>query len=654
MELLDVGLAAPGSADEEAPWADFVIAHGWRASAHELAAVLGVPQEAVDSVRRTGACARLAQPLDFVALFSLRHGRPPGDDEWPAPRKAGQGGYEWQAPELALLAGLVGQLGPSEIAQVLTARLRERTGDACAERSTVAVQVRTNLIGLQSSDVLGGITTTEAGREAGSTVLIHQAIRSGTLAAHKVGTRLVIPHASWEAWKAQRSAPPEGFVRLATLREPLGIRSDKLSEFARMGHIPTAVRCNPFGAPGPSTQFGTWYIAEAAARQLVSDRRAGRPMPWHGKPLADNLRATYRLWEQRRHPEHCEACSDIWQGLGPPQDFEDYTKRYPALAHGAKRHLTRPWTDGQTVAEVAAQAGCQESQVRRAIDSGALAAAEQGGQVHVTRTDATRWIARHCPSGEGERSWVSVETACRMYLFTERELRQHIDAGAVNCKHGTEGSMRGKDYVPRQQCAQLREQLGFSEAEAARRVGVSVERLRALLDGLSWRRAEGIPLATVQAAIKRRESQEGHTLEEAAVLLGVPLAWVKARKRDGTVKVAQARWDRRRQYLTSAMVQRLRDELLQPAPTRERLPAGDWLSLGAAAREAGVSTTTVQHWVSAGELAHRGEKGQRRYHREAVRARARCHWKVSRLHRAKRPDWLQREREDIEGNVRHP
>ena len=49
-------------------------------------------------------------------------------------------------------------------------------------------------------------------------------------------------------------------MRLSTLRQPLGIRSDKLSEFARMGYVPGAVRCNPFGVPGPSTQFGTWYI----------------------------------------------------------------------------------------------------------------------------------------------------------------------------------------------------------------------------------------------------------------------------------------------------------------------------------------------------------------------------------------------------------
>ncbi|PND30184.1 hypothetical protein C1I89_29900 [Achromobacter pulmonis] len=629
-------------------WQDFALVHGWRAARHELAAVLGVPADAVEALRRTGACTRLAQPHDFPALFALWHGRPPVEDDWPAPRKAGHGGYEWQAPELALLASLVGQVGIPEIAQVLTARLRERTGDAGAERSATAVQVRTNLIGLQSSDVLGGITVADAGREAGSTAVIHQAIRKGTLAAHKTGRLLVIPHDAWAAWKTQRSAPPEGHVRLATLRQPLGIRSDKLSEFARMGYVPGAVRCNPFGARGPSTQYGTWYIDPQAADRLVADRRAGRPMPWHGKPLLDNLRITYRLWQQRRHPPGCRACAEIWGEQGAPADFDDYLARYPALAQGAKRHLTMPWSPGLTVAETAAQAGRSPQHVRRAIANGVLAASPVEGVLRVTRTDATRWIARHCPSGDGEKSWIAVSTACRQYLFTERELRQHIAGGRLRSKVGTEGAMRGIEYVPRQQCAQLRETQGFTEEEAARRVGVSVERLRALLDGLAWRQAEGIPLATVQAAIKRRDSQEGHTLEEAAELLGVPLAWVKARKRDGTVRVSQVRWDRRRQYLSAPMLERLREALRRPAP-QASLPSGDWLRLGDAALEAGVSAATIQRWANDGELERREAIGGHRYHREAVRARARRYWVQVRFHRARPPAWLA-----MEGRARMP
>lgn len=303
-------------------------------------------------------------------------------------------------------------------------------------------------------------------------------------------------------------------------------------------------------------------------------------------------------------------------------DFEDYVARYPALAHGAKRHLTLSWSPGLTVAEVAAQAGRSLAHVRRAIDNGVLAASPMDGRLRATRTDATRWIARGCPSGDGEKSWIAVETACRQYLFTPRELQRHIAEGRLRHKVGTAGAMRGTVYVLRQQCAQLRETLGFTEEAAARRVGVSVERLRVLLDGLTWRRADGIPLATVQAAIKRRESQEGHTLDEAAALLGVPLAWVKARKRDGTVRVSQARWDRRRQYLSAPMLERLREALHRPA-AQAGLLGEEWLRLGEAALEAGVSPTTLQHWAQDGELARREVPSGSRYHREAVRARAR-------------------------------
>src|SRR3546814_14497443 len=48
--------------------------------------------------------------------------------------------YEWQSPELALLASLVGQLGLKDIATTLTQRLRKITGDDDAQRTHLAVQ----------------------------------------------------------------------------------------------------------------------------------------------------------------------------------------------------------------------------------------------------------------------------------------------------------------------------------------------------------------------------------------------------------------------------------------------------------------------------------------------------------------------------------
>lgn len=623
---------------EPPAWQQFVLAHGARAHFTDLAAVIGQPVDEIARIRNTGACAPLERGKRFAELFALWHGRGPRDDEWPIPLRSGSGEYEWQPPEVALLASLVGQLGVDAIAQILTARLRERTNDAAAERRPPAVQGRINKIGLQAGDVLGGITTSEAGREIGSTAIVNHAIRMKHLQTRRVGRRLVISHESWAHWKAQRVFPPDGFVQLSTLRQALAIRSDKLSEFARMGYVPTAVRCNPLGAKGPSTKFGTWYVDKKVGDQLLADRKAGRPMPWHGKPIADNLRATFKLWQARRHPASCETCATIWGPAGAPASFEDYEARYPPLAHGAKRHLTREWTPGLTIRDVAAKSGRSDGHVRRAIDNGLLAAVTIAGRRWISRTDATRWISRKCPAGDSAKSWISLDTACKQYLFTQPELNRFVAEGRLQSKIGTEGAMRGITYVLRHQCGQLRETLGFTEEQAARRAGVTVERLRQLLEGVNWRQAAGIPLPTLQAVIKRLESREGYTLDEAAAALGTTLQWIKARKDDGTIRVSQAKWDRRRIYITEPMLARLREAL--QSPVRPRKLSSEWLRLGDAAQEAGVTPTTLTKWAEAGELARTPSPSGWRYHREAVRARAREYWETVRFHRAKPPPWL--------------
>lgn len=624
-----------------AEWEGFVIANGWQAQAYELAAVVGQPVDAIQRLRDTGACSRLDEPKSFAELFTLWHGREPDEDDWPPPRKRADGAYEWQPPEVALLASLVGQISQAEIAEVLTARLRERTGDPEAERTRISIQVRTNQIGLQTSDVVGGLTTAEAAREIRSFAIVYQAIEKGELPTRRIGRLHLIDYEAWAKWKAKRVFPPAGYVRLSAIRESLGIRSDKLSEYARMGLIPTAIRCNPYGTGGPSTQFGVWWISKETADQLLADRRAGRSMPWHGK-YTDNLRTTYRLWEKRKHPAACKTCAEIWGERGVPQDFEEYSARYPALAHGAKRHLTRPWTPGATLAEVAAQAGKTVEAVQQAIENGVLAAAAEDGVLYVSRTDATRWIARKCPDGESGRSWTTLEAACNDYLFTMRELRNLIDAGELKVRIGLSGTDKGvAEYVLRHQCGQLREKIGFTEEEAARRLGVTVERFRHLVEGVDWRNAEKIPLVTVQAVRKRLESRHGYTIEEAAEVLGETEAWVKAQIEKGATRVSRAKWDRRRLYITEPMLQRLREVSEQPVEVGKL--GAEWLPLSEAALEAGVSLATLSAWSVKGELAYREHRGVRRYHREAVRARARRYWESPKFLRATPPVWLQAE-----------
>ena len=628
------------SVPETLKWTEFVVAYGWRAYAHEIATVVGRNVDDVERVRRTGACERLEESKRFSELFSLWHGRLPEEAEWPLPRKfSGRGRYGWQPPEIALLASLVGRLGAADIARTLTSRLRLRTGDPDAERTTQAVQVRIKQIGMQSKDVIGGVTTADAGREIGSLAIIHHAIRDKRLSAVRVGRLWVIPHEAWKAWKAKRVFPPAGFVLLSSIRDELAIRSDKLSEFARMGYVPTAVRCNPYGTKGPSTQFGTWYVDKKVADNLLADRRAGRPMPWHGKPLQDNLRVTFRLWSARRHPASCKTCAEIWGENGAPRSFEEYAETYPPLAHGAKRHLTRKWDPGMTISAVAGYTGSAVNDVRRAIRSGMLAVTREHRRQYIPRTEAARWKARKCPTGGSTNSWLSLESARKHYLFTLKELRCFIACGRLNSKIGTNGPMRGVVYVSKHQCRRLREEIGFTEDEAARRVGVSVPRLRVLLEGVDWRKANGIPLATVQAAIKRLESREGYTIEAAANQVGMPSQWILDRLREGTIRISRAKWDRRRAYISKPMLTRLHEA--KRTPVRQDRLSEDWLRLSEAALEAGVTGATIMRWATDGELDRRLSTRGWRYHRRAVRARARIYWRTVRYHRATPPSWLQ-------------
>lgn len=505
----------------------------------------------------------------------------------------------------------------------------------------MAVQNQIARMGLMSSDVLGGLTVAAAGREVGSYTLVHQAIRNGLLKARTVGRNLVIPHKAWKEWKTNIQAPPENSVQLSTLKGPLGVKSDKLSEFARMGYVPGAVQAKPYGTKNlRTTQFGSWYVPEHVAEQLLADRRAGRPMPWHGKPLLDNLKVTFRLWQERQHPKDCATCAEIWGKGGAPHDFDEYVARYPSLDHGAKRHLTMVWNPGLTIAELAAQAGRSEPHVRKAIANGMVATTKSGRVVHITRTDATRWIARKCPTGDGEKSWVSVETAMKQYLFTRDELNEFIERAVLKSKLGTDGAMRGIRYVSRHQCAQLREKQGFTEEQAAARAKVTVPQLRVLLAGVNWRGAKGIPLATLQAVVKRIQSQQGLTIDQAAETLGAATDWINGCIADGTITVKRNKWDDRL-YLSEPMLERLRKAQFQPT-LRGRVanPGG---RLSEAASMAGVSTTTLIRWAEAGEVRRTLEPSGWHYDLDDVRARARSYWKFVRFKRAQAPAWLRAE-----------
>jgi transcriptional regulator with XRE-family HTH domain len=300
--------------------------------------------------------------------------------------------------------------------------------------------------------------------------------------------------------------------------------------------------------------------------------------------------------------------------------------------------LTLPWSPGLTLDEVAAKAGCHRNRVKRAITNGMLDATRHGRSNYVSKTDATCWISRRCPIGACETSWISLSTAEKLYLFSNRQLKKFIAAKRLKSRIGTDGAQRGILYVAKDQCSRLRESIGFTEQEAARRAGVTVTRLRELLDGVDWRRRGAIPLVTVQAIIRRRQSQPGHTLEQAAEILGKPLSWIEARQADGTIRVLQTKWDRSRIYLSEPMMARLR-QFVGPDGDTLNLSA-EWLRLSDAAFEAGVTAGTIIKWAETGALDRRQSNNGWRYHRDHIRAQARLYWQTVRFHRATPPDWL--------------
>jgi hypothetical protein len=153
----------------------------------------------------------------------------------------------------------------------------------------------------------------------------------GGFTVTRVGHRVLLDPAEIEAFAKTRVPPPAGYVRLRSLRQPLGIRHDKLSELARMGYVPTAVRARVYGQ-GPSSVNGTWWIAPEAARRLVRDRRAGRRMPWHGQPHADQPQ------EDVGPPGHRDAPSRL---PGLPRDLG--RRRSAREPSRTSRSATRRW-----------------------------------------------------------------------------------------------------------------------------------------------------------------------------------------------------------------------------------------------------------------------------------------------------------------------
>lgn len=624
----------------------FIIEHGHQVRAYELAAVTGTPVDEIEKLRGRGVCRKPAagakSTRNFSALFTLFHGRAPRDDEWPAPRLTGHGNYGWQGRDLEFLATLVGQLSLTEIAAVMTGRLQAQTGDPTAQRSKASVQCALTRLGLQVSDVLGGILLRDAAREIGSYAIVYQAIERKALKARKVGRLYVIPHKAWAEWKATRTIAPEGWVRLSSLRAPLGCRSDKLSEYARQGLIPGVIQCNAgCTGNGPSTQWGTWFIDPAQAEKLLADRKAGLPMPWHGK-YEGNLRVCFKNWNRRRHPPSCSECEAIWGRAGAPENFEAFRVQYPNLTLPSKRHLTKKWQPGLTLYELERLSGCSVSRVSYAVKNGTLRSHGTKGNVCVREADAKAWIRRGCPSGAGRSNWIALSTAVARYGFFEPDLRRHIRSGALKSRVGSAGSQRGQLLVLDASCSDYRRRNGYTPEEAADRLEIHPSHLASALGSLGWTRGTNVTHAMIAVASKRLKYVSSlFTIDQAALILNRSPAWVQQQIDEGVVQLTRPAGNRAVAGFTAASVTKLEERARRRGrPPVQRKVGTDWLLLTTAAQLAGVCTTTLMRIAKPPHVRTVASERGKLYEREGVMAAARRFWKAARMGRERRPTWL--------------
>jgi hypothetical protein len=428
-------------------WQQFVLEHGWYAHKEDLARVLEQPADAIEAFRRhqaKGACKRRPRALDFGELFALWHGRPPAEEEWPAPRQRGNRPYDWLQPELTLLAKLMGTMSVDDIATFLTTRLQQLTGDATAIRNRNSIQVQVNRIGLQTSDFVGGMTTTTAGKRVGSLAVVQQAIHSKKLRTFRIGKRHVIPFDEFDRWMATRETPPDGWVTLSSLRVPLGISSDsKLPEYAALGYIPHVRQVQ-----GISCARGVWYIAPEQAQQILEDASAGRPMPWHGKPLLGNQESMWKKWQLRKH-RWCRTCTGIWKGH-VPKTFEDFCAQYGTLTVGQKRHLTIDRSKPRTTA-----ASRPHGSVRRRMLDAGVTIYEAAALLQ----QRSRWI----------RGWIRVGL-----LNWGGVVRDELGGEAIRITPLGLEQLRAAAADEAAQKFRLEQRLGMGVHQAAQHVGVSI------------------------------------------------------------------------------------------------------------------------------------------------------------------------------------
>lgn len=623
-------------------WQEFVFCNGAGVHARLLGLVTGVPEADVLRFRSVNGRApgvRVGK-RSFSQLFKLWHGRSPEPHEWPVPqflprRRA----YEWLEPEVEYVASLVGAFGPSDIASMLTDRLRKLTGDPTASRTLNAVHCVVNRLGLVTGDVQGGVTISDAGRAIGSVSLVRNLVDTKRLPSFKVGRLQVIPHDAWRHFLETRAAVPEGYVKLASCRRALAIRSDKLAEFAGLGLVPGAIQVRLSGGGGESNRGGAWYIPADLAEKLIEDRHAGRKMPWSGGVYPANIKQVWKKWSDRRHSEKCISCRDIWGAAGAPQTFDDFSARYPSLSMFAKRHITRIEFEGITIAEAVKQVGVSRPLMEKAIADGRVASIQVPGGVRVLPESLANWHDNRRKNAFRAGDWMTVADACWTFGFEEDEIEVWIAGLRI-----TTAVISGNRVVSRRDCVALREECGYTLKAA---IACTKTRRREVISYLKQRGVD--PNGTIPAfmvlEIKKRRLAGARkwvlAIDEAAKEIGVDVSWIERQVGEGAIVLSTPKQPGGLPTLGGGMIRRLRriKETGESRAIRDVHRVG-WERLSAAASYAGVTAATLLSWKKKGLVVAEKQPFGLIFELDAIKGPARSYWAQVRHIRLQPPQWL--------------
>lgn len=257
----------------------FLLKYGEVVGVDHLRQLLKIPnRNNVDRIREALGLRtrRFAQRnLSYRQAFERLHGRPPRTSDYPSHHIGTR--FSWHLEEDDVLRQWRGLLPRQELADRISRRLQQVTGDPHARRSADAVQSRANNLKITGPQVQGhlGPTIKEASRSTGiSFNIIYQAVARGEL---PVQGRAHYRYISWQAWQTWRDnylraqqiladkkeELPEPCTDTKTALNALGVSEAHLGRMLKFGLL----RAWKIGR--------SWHIAIESLNSLKRQRASG-------------------------------------------------------------------------------------------------------------------------------------------------------------------------------------------------------------------------------------------------------------------------------------------------------------------------------------------------------------------------------------------